>query len=92
MSTEKNRETKFLNIVEGLFWNPSINVLNEKAASFTTTSLQGVDFENLSELSQRLGTKNISVIAVKDMVTVVIKQLPPASKWKTIKARKLKGK
>lgn len=82
------RQQKFFNIIDSLFFNAQINVLNTKAASFTTSSLHGVSLENLKELAKRLGTENIDVLGVKDNVTIVVKNLPSSQKWKGFKAKK----
>jgi transcription antitermination factor NusA-like protein len=83
------RQEKFKSIVDGLFFGVTLNVLQPKVASFTVRSLRGVSYENLKELSKRLGTDNIDVIGVKDEVTVIVKNLPASQKWIGFKSKKV---
>jgi hypothetical protein len=82
------REEKFQNIVNGLFFGVTATNLEQKYAAFKVTSLRGVSLENLKELSKRLGTDEIEVLGVKDDVTIIVKNLPSAQKWKGFKSKK----
>lgn len=82
------RQEKFQSIVDGLFLKITLHALEPKTASFTVHSLRGVSYENIRELSKRLGTDDIRVLGVRDDVTILVRNLPSEKKWVGFKSKK----